>query len=165
MVMHRVCVEAGSKQDPTTCGPATLQGRCIPNKKTSDGELEMDQAARNPAQRQRLAWCAKLPPALITPGRRAPSHSLERKQGASAILWGARRWATTSRRRLRQGPRQTALRFSRGSHTFASNATLRFAARRARRRLWQPAASSARNRDLRKVHGFQDFGPFALALL
>jgi hypothetical protein len=62
----------------------------------------MDQAARNPAQRQRLAWCAKLPPALITPGRPAPSHSLERKQGASAILWGTRRWATTSRRRLRQ---------------------------------------------------------------
>jgi hypothetical protein len=82
---------------------------------TSDGELELDQAARNPAQ----------------------SHSLERK----------------------------ALRFSRGSHTLASSATLRFTDSRGPSRLWQTAAGCARNGNLRKVHSFQDFGLFALALL
>jgi hypothetical protein len=164
MVMHRVCVEAGSKQDPTTCGPATLQGRCIPNKKTSDGELEMDRAARNPAQRQRLAWCAKLPAALITRASGTLAFSREKTGGQRNSL-GCSSLGNDLLAAIATSPRRTALRFSRGSHTFASNATLRFAARRARRRLWQPAASSARNRDLRKVHGFQDFGPFALALL
>jgi hypothetical protein len=161
MVMHRVCVEAGSHY--LWAGNAT--GKV--NSKQENVRRKIGNGSSGPQPGTTTTPCVVRETATGTdhPGRRAPSHSLERKQGASAILWGARRWATTSRRRLRQGPRRTALRFSRGSHTFASNATLRFAARRARRRLWQPAASSARNGDLRKVHGFQDFGPFALALL
>jgi hypothetical protein len=118
--------------------------------KTSHGELEMDQA---PAmRRQGTAFTSARCRGQAPPG--VQNDSLGCSSLGSDFLAA-----------IATGSRRTALRFSRGSHTLASSATLRFTDSRGPSRLWQTAAGCARNGNLRKVHSFQDFGLFALALL